>query len=550
MPKHNHPILYPTMVIVIFALVVVLTSVRLSPATEIETRHLQAWEDALDSSISSPASSFGIYAYRSAAVQRPEVFLQADALVSETLEDLPGSRLSYRSTDVRDVELYLRLARRQNKGGAFDWGIVSITPDSIFDSKSNSPRSAIDWANLRIPSIAVLLKAATPRLTTLESSLLRFSQLTRTWGRGADIYVVIDRDGVGYLATDTSLCAAGLSNRSVVDWKSVSPVLVFSRQSVFSALTGRDDRAHDTSLATILARLGSPAKLAFNADGRELVSRISQSTAMTDTSALRLAVLIASGLTDHHQPRVANAWSEYAGADSQSVRCATILLKEAYYWGNRLSTISADLANVYQNRPLDEAMKLVQDRYISLAGRRVSRSDSTDLRQEAWGCLWSYDLLQTVIDDNVRTRAGSSSSQASAMSAILDLAGIEHFQLGIKMADKQVPDQEWIFAASGRFQNNFGVWTEIPEGASGGSRSVTLMLSGFTLRGKSVELGTDVLCACFDALAIEEHFSRFTRQVQNANFATTDSAGEVVPLQKFLYGLAENRIPSISPSWP
>ncbi len=516
-------------------------------AVEADELHWRAWDQNLDSIGAVPAARYAFYAYRSLAVQHPEVYLAADRLVSEVLEDLPGGRLAYRSRDLRDIELYLRLARRELKSGSFTWGMMSMVTDSVYDE---SPvRSSSDWLELRAPSVAILLKADSPRLSTLESALLRFTQFSRTRPYEGS-FIVLDKKGVGYLATDSGLWVAGLSQRRVADWKDVSPVLVFNERAVFSSLVGRDDRSGDSLLASLMDRLGKPAEIGFGSKESARLARLRRATSLPTVESRRLSVLAAAGLTDYHHPRVAAAWQEYLGADSASLACAVLCLDQVYFWANRLSTYAAKLAVQLSRTEILAAAKTVDSTYLDWVGRRVNPQDTSDLRVEAWGCLWSYDLMLSLIDDNARTRAGSSSSQALAMSAALDLAGVEHFQLGVLMGDKQIADQAWLIAANGKLQFNLGVWNRVPDTLTQGNRPASLLISGFALRGESVRVAKDVFCASVSSLAVTEQFTRMVRSMPLASMSVIVPTGEVTPAQKFLLALGADQYSPGAAVWP
>jgi hypothetical protein len=422
--------------------------------------------------------------------------------------------------------------------------------DSIYDPKSKP--SGRDWLEVRAPSVAVLLKSERAHLTTLESAILRYSQYAASQPDGADnLYVVVDRNGAGYLAADTLLWSAGMTSRPVEKWKNVSPVLVFSRHAVFSMLTGRDDRAQAPSLATLLERLGRPAKVELGSDGTRLVEGLRQVSALTDSTSRRLATIVASGLVDMSQPRVDSAWSELSQNERETQPCGSLLIEEAYFWANRLSAETAKLAAKFEDRDLAAALDSVQSAYLERAGRRLSSNDdSADGAREAWGCLWSYDLLQTVIDDNIRTRAGSSSSQASAMSAALDLAGIEHFQLAIRKGDLEIPDQEWLIVGGDKYQYNFGIWTRLPDALPAGKRAPNVLISGLTLRGLPVRIMPGQICSRLDYLTVAERFTRATRQLPLAVVSIATPSGEVLPAQKFLLDLADERFEFKPTAWP
>lgn len=517
-------------------------------APDAKSLNERAWDENLGAVANAPAAAYGFYAYRSLAVTHPEVYLEADRFVADVLEGMPGSRLAYRSHNARDIELFLRLARRETKGGTFSLGMTTLTPDSIYDTQS--PRSSLDWLVLRAPSIAVILKSHSAHLTTLDAALLRYAQLTRSGHLSADAFVVVDRKGAGYLATDTTLWLAGLSNRAVKNWQDISPVLVFNRRAVFSAISGRDDRERDSALTVLMSRLDSPAKLSMESSDRDRAVRISQATALSDSTSRRLALLIASGLADRNQPNVNEAWSDSLLGELNSTNCRDLLLEEALFWGNRLSPKTAQLAAGLIDRPRAEAFGKIQEEYLSWAGRRVSPDDSNDTRTESWGCIWSYDLLQTGIDDNIMTRAGSSVSQASAMSAALDLAGVAHFQLGVRMGDKQIPDQQWLFADNGKYQFNLGIWTTVPDSLPQGARPTTLLITGFSIKGRSVRIGSGYFCSRMDDLAVGEHLSTIARQIPLATLALTVPSGEVTPFQKFLVELTGDHYQPVTPLWP
>jgi hypothetical protein len=519
-----------------------------SPASPADDLHWRAWDQCLDSAAILPAARLAFYVHRTVAVPHPEVYLQADELISDILENLPGSRLAYRSRDARDIEMYLRIARREMKGGAFGWGMMTVTPDSVYDARRiDEPRQ---WLDLRAPSAAVLLKSATERLSTFESALLRYNQLTRTGRFGDELFVVVDKDGRGYLASDTILWEAGFSDRPVKKPESVAPVLVFNRHAVFSALVDRDDRSADSALARVMARLGTPRKMSFDEADAARIERLKRVGALTDPMLARAARLHAAGLVDRGQPQVDSAWAAIGAAGDTVPSCATLTLLESLYWANRLSPWAAKLAVTAGADSLAASLPAVQTEYLQQAGRPVSPQDTANSAREAWGCLWSYDLIITTIDDIALTRAGSSYSQAAAMSAILDLAGLPSFQLSVRLGDKQIPDQEWVFAGEGRFQFNLGVWTTVPLSLPSGARPTVVLVSGFVARGRPVRIGLGAFCSALDDLGVGQEIGRIARQMPLASLMVQPPTGEVCSMQRFIAELTEGRHRSRHPVWP
>jgi hypothetical protein len=426
--------------------------------------------------------------------------------------------------------------------------MFAITPDSIYDA--GSPRTAQDWFDMRAPSVAILLRAASPRLSTFECALLRHSQLTRTGVFSDDLFVAVDKDGVGYLATDSSLWIAGLSNRPVKHWGKVRPVLVLGKKSVFSVLSNRDDRATDPHLDRILTRLGKPAKLSFGKDDKRRLSQLQNTTALGDSSSVALAALLAAGMSDHTQQAVETSWADYLKGASKCPSCASLMLNQAVFWANRLSRRTAELAASIGPNLLIGTLSVAEEKYLDWVGRRVNPRDSSDMSMEAWGGIWSYDLLTTTIDDNARTKAGSSASQAMAMSAALDLAGIEHYQLGVRLGDLQVPDQQWLFADNGGFQFNFGIWRGISDTLSQGRRQATLLATGYTVRGVTTRIEHDGFCSPLDPLTILGHLTRISRELPHASLAFVPPNGQPTTLQNILAALTDEYLVPTSCPWP
>lgn len=537
------------LVIAGFGLLIVLVP-RTVVASSAELLHRAAWDSSLAWSGQIRAIPFSYYAYRTWAVPHPEVYLQADRLFSEVVENLPGSRIAYRTRDVRNLDLYQRMARRELKGASFAWSYWAIAPDSVLDPPPGRAGGGEPWLDRRLPSAAVLLRAVSAHLTTAEAAVMNYTRLRRL-GRGSDsLFVIIDGAGRGYLTDDSILRIGGVGEPMAGEWSAIAPAVVFNEHSAFYPLFGRDDRPLDPALAHLLRRLGPPAALDFSAQDLSRLSQLRRVAALPDTLSARLAVLVSAGLVDITNPQVRAAWVEYLGTDdSASLACAVGMVEEATFWADRLSPRTAELASLASADSLPAALADMQDQYLSWCGRRVNPTDSGDMRREAWGVLWSYGLHETVFDDMIRTRAGSGVSQGTATSAALDLAGRPHFGLLVQGGKNDVPDQDWVLAGGGRFQFNLGVWTRLPDVATT-VRRVAVIAVGYTTPGHWVRFIGKACCADIDPLTVAGDIARINEMMPLAALTFQLGPDATMPYRDLAAGLTAGELARRNLPWP
>lgn len=514
-------------------------------ARSAEAMHWEAWDAALADAPSDPAVRFAFYAYRTLAVAHPEVYLQADRLFSEIIENLPGSWAAYVQRDIRDFDFFRMIERGENKGRPFSWRDWRVIPDSILDAGGGKPD---DWLDRRCPSVAILLRAASPRLSTLEGAVLRYTQ-TRRARRSADgLFVVIDGAGRGFLIEDTLVRLGGF--HSFDDGLSaIAPVLVFNEHSVYYPLFGRDDRNGSADLRRLLSALGPPATLDLSTRDLRRISSLRVSSTLADTDSYRFAVRVASGFHGIGNRVVNEKWSAFRGdAPAPAEACITLALAKVYFHSNRLSPISAALAAQALEGELATRLGDLETEYLARCGRRIAPHDSSDTRMEAWGILWSYGLLAVGIDDLARTRAGEGHSQAWAMAAILNLANIPYTAVLVSGKRADAPDQEWLLADQGRYQYTLGTWNEvrIPEGKV---RRRALILNGYSFSGRRVHFSSRGCCADVGGLTIAGDLTRLTAMFPMWNLRFTSPSGPM-SLEQLSSDLVNDEMQIDQWQWP
>jgi hypothetical protein len=519
---------------------------RLEAAPTVESIRWSAWDRCLDSAQAQPAGRYAFYLYRTLAVPHPEIYLDADHLFSDVIRDLPGAGMAYSSKGTRDIRLYKTLAHRMQLGRGFGWGDWRIQPDSIYDSDKDRKTA---WFDRRLPSVGVLLKTASPRLSTAETAVMRYAQLRSGLGDSTHLYVIIDAKGAGYLASDTALWLAGLPDRAVRDWASVKPALVFNETSVYYPLFARDDRETDSTLRALVARLGASTSPALSKEEQARLERLRTALALPDSTSHRLAVLLAAGLTDVKQPRVDAAWQEYLGSSpEEDAPCGTVLVREALLRANALSPFTASQALSLLSLPFDSAICATEFAYQTRMGNTAWTKFTSADSSELWGILWSFDLFEMVVDDNIRTRAGSAFAQGSPMAAALDLAGIKLFQASLRSSKSVAPSNDWVVTSDGRYRYNLGHWTRLPQYPRA---KLTLLLNGFVSNGRAVVIDSAAYCSGLPDLEVAQELTEIeSKLADKANLFVIPPHGAMMLLGRFAADLAANLHRSISPAWP
>lgn len=447
--------------------------------------HWAAWDTLQAQAEVIPALRYAFYAYRTFSVPYPEIYLKSDSLFSEVVEHLPGSQAAYFDRDGRNLELYRQLQRGEGKGGAFSWTLWSILPDSIFDTEDSTLSTS--WLDRRLPSAAVLLRATSRRLSTAEAAAMIYTQMRRTGKPDTALFVIIDTQGRGYLLIDSSVVSPRSLSGLPDGGRSISPAIVFNERAVYYPLFGRDDRSVYPALARAVEKLGAGGSPRMTAAEKVRAGRMRTVAELPNEQAKLLAAIVAFGGVGTYDKTLQKAWAQCLRrpADSIPLGCESGMVRTAVYWADQLSAPVAQLTELSRPKDLAGSLSAFQVRFLELCGRPVAFPGRSQKSLEAWGNLWSYELIDISFDDIIRTRSGQGSSQALAMSAVLDLVGVPYYRLEVNEGRRKVPDQHWIITDHGRWQFNLGVWTRVADTMSSG-RNLPLVLASYGTGGRWV----------------------------------------------------------------
>ena len=520
-----------------------------SPGLNADSIHWAAWDSVLEMADHVPAVQYAFYAYHTLAVPKPEIYLKSDALFSDIVGSIPGSQAALDDRDPRNLALYRRLQRGEQKGPPFTWAQWFFTPASVHDSMPAA--GGVSWLDRRLPSAAVLLRCASPGLSSVEASALLYTQLRQIGRPDTSLFVIVDTAGRGFLADGSDI----ISPKTALPWegdpKTIVPVLVFNERVALYPLFERDDRPADTALGCVVAKLGSPALPHLTLLDRIRLQKLRVAAVLPTQRSQDLAVIAACGAVGMYNPKLAEAWVACTGDTLGVSGREKSTVRSTLYWADRLSRSAAEVAALGDSGTFASSAARWEKRYLKLCGRmatvdgRVTNPD----RFEAWGGLWARGLIDISFDDIIRTRAGPGSSQALAMSAILGILGHPYFRLEIDPGGAAIPDQNWVIAEQGKWQFNLGAWTPVQDTLPTQRRLPLLMLS-YGIGGSCVTFDSTGIDGDVDALMLASDLTEMTRTLRNSILHVPGMGGLTEPLGEVMMRFDNNQVSLRPLPWP
>jgi hypothetical protein len=551
-----------------------ITPVKLATAQDANTLHWTAWDNALAAIETDPAQRYAYYAYRTLAVPHPEVYLQADALFSSIIEQMPGSRAAFKGADVRNLELFHRLLEGKQEGPSFNWRMWVPTSDSIYDASHLA--SGLSWLDRRVASAAVLLTAQSPQMSTAEAAMMRYTQMRRGGESDSALFIVIDADGHGYLAQDGLLLSVQTGRDWAGDSAGIIPALVFNERFVFYPLYARDDRTKSAALARVAGMFAVPSCPVLSAEDSMRTARLARAAALPTPESKQLALLSAIGGIGLEQETIGHEWEELLGHEKyaeqselqhdsahhdhdhfgqskhtgiEPLGCEKGMLRSVCYRANRLSPHTALLASLVPDVPFDSAAILWEKQYLAWCGRRVNPRDTVKQEYEAGGYLWAFELLEITFDDIIRTRAGAGSSQALAMAAALDLLEIPNMRVEIDPGDEKQPSQHWVLADGGRWQFNYGSWRRVG-GQTGTASRRPMLINSYGVEDRWAHLIIPSLYTDAEPLTVSEDLTRLAVMMPSVAPVLRSGVQNIMRFAEFMRQMGEDRVEWRPLPWP
>jgi hypothetical protein len=200
-------------------------------------------------------------------------------------------------------------------------------------------------------------------------------------------------------------------------------ILIFSQESVWYPLMGRDDRAKDKVLNTLVSKYSTgiqrPDLTEFES---RMISALSTVTILEDSRQVLLAAISAAhtegtGVAQHVRfPSFWTAWRKLGIPGT-----ALGLFQEIYRRANYLSPIAAYLAAVSDQFIGEEGLQAMTKEYLKYT--------ATPGMPYAHGHTWVCMLNGLTIDECYRTQAGHCVWQSASLGAVLDLLAIDNYTI-------------------------------------------------------------------------------------------------------------------------
>jgi len=526
----------------------IFTPFKSASALDADTMHWAAWDSALAVSESTPAQRYAFYAYRTLAVPHPEIYLQADAVFSSIVESMPGSRVAFKGANVRDLELFRRLLNGEQQGPSFDWRMWVPLADSIYDSPAEN--SAMSWLDHRVASAAVLLTAPSPRMSTAEAAMMRYTQLRRSGTADSSLFVIVDINGHGYLANDGVLISPQTGRAWGGDASMLVPALVFNERFVVYPLFGRDDRLKSASLAKLMNSLAAKAQPPMSEADSTRAAHLRTAAALPNRHSLELARISALGALGLANQTIRTMWSTMLGqSEPTQLGCEQGMLRLIIYRANLLSRHTATLAAAGPDTPFDSAAAAWERLYLSWGGRLVNPRDTANQVYEAGGYLWAFELLELSFDDIIRTRSGSGASQSLAMAAALDMRGVPNMRVEIDPGDDAMPNQHWILCENGNWQFNFGHWKRVQPPDDSPNR-FPMIINSCGVTDRWSHLIFPYLYSNTDPFTITEELTRLSVIMPRVSLMIRTGEKSSVTFAEFMRQMTDDRLEWHDLPWP
>lgn len=427
--------------------------------------HEDGWRKTLSQAKGGGPAKYGIYGSRILAVPHPEVYLQADALFWQIATTVPGFKDAYGISDAADM-YNMQWSRAIEEGLSLSrpliWDDIPSDEYSVVRSRSAYPARYpfLPFLDRRMLPLAVSLKVWRNHVLPPEMAEHYYFRAKSQGADPAELFIVVCDDDTAYLARDGELLS--MATRRPTEAPTGRPVLVFNESVVWFPLMGRDDRGQSPALASLVARCAAePGLPELTEQERAFADALKSAGALKDhrqVDMAMLAALRANGI-DHDpyiqvwersviEPEVDHPWL-----------CDRKLgiIRECDRYANYFSPIAAYLAALVTTAKSQETgIRVMAGEYLKYAG--VVRDDERGAgnwkrpgRLEAWGHVWYCPLMEYTIDDAYRAAGGHCVSQSMSLSAVLELAGVDHYVTHFNRGGVGTTSHHFVSSADGKF---------------------------------------------------------------------------------------------------
>ena len=410
--------------------------VRAQRAMEI---HEQAVEMVLDKAERDSHYKYAIYTSRTLMVKHPEIYLKADGLFLETVQNNDGFKKSYEITSVNDPYLLGNALT----GPPFSFDLVDFTKYHVIESSAMYPEDYpfLPYVDRRLLTMTVTLKPVGNRVTQLAKAEQHYFALKESGATADLMYLIYCDNENAYLYHQGALISAlDLEETERIEG---NPILVFNESNVWYPLMGRDDTGANAALRNVVEQYATGVALPELTDSEaEMVARFAEMTAL-EPSQVNMAIIAASRNWRFHRFAYEPFRSIWGGADIRNFQlhhpnAHISLLHDLILKSNHLSPIAAYLAAITEEIEEQEKIEALCREYL----RHASPPEYSGM---AHGHIWVCGIMEFNIEDSYYAHGGCCTTQAANVKASLDLAGFASYWIHAVAAESPVNGHSHVY---------------------------------------------------------------------------------------------------------
>lgn len=390
--------------------------------------HKSAWLLVVDAARTDPYYKYALYASRVLAVSHPEVYLKADSMFLDAVDNTPLTQAVVRdiapvlTLSTFDID-FVELSGYHTMSTADFYGDTPVLP--YLDRRAFSLSSTVRRFDLRHELIL-----DQDKITQLNKAVLYYLKVKREVN-AADTYLIYcDNENAYIYCHDSILWAETLKEAPIAG----NPVLIFNEDFVWYPLMDRDDTGKDSTLKDIVHTFSTDVQTpALDPLEEELIEDLKGVTALDDESQYTMAILSASKTSAYYgfdngfttNESIAEKWLHvFPQADRSFFSVIPphpaggvddAVINEVIKRANYVSPLTAYLAAVVSEGSGEERMGALSSSYQEMGF--------------SWCCLWTLGMDGFTIDEAFYTKGGTCQVHAYNIASVLDVAGIGNYIL-------------------------------------------------------------------------------------------------------------------------
>ena len=420
------------------------------PVTPMDV-HTRVWRERAENAPKDPFDRYAFYTSRSIFVRHPEIYLRADRRFHKHVSSVPGYHNAYLEDDRESREFLPHSQYYRSAPFSLDLFPWDKTKTVTSYSRLLPDRYPfLPVLDTRMLPCATTLKTTNKTVTELEMAAIRFLKACEQSGSSDDVFVLYSEDGLAWVWHDSALYCAATGKQ--VEGTKGKIILVMNDRTAWYPLMKRTEA--DARLTAVLQALGLRAEECvpkLTQEEQALLPKVAKATALSSSKQEAAATIAAVRSTGRYTRwfEFHTLWDEIMPASKERAWQYYGFMEQFMIRAKSLSPIVAYMASCATNVEGYNKILSIDREWIDLA--------ALPNRNYVWGHLWDECLVEYTVDESARMNAAHCMAQACIISAVLELADIDHYLLEGEVPGSHhyvfVPDFEFTFD-NGKLQSS------------------------------------------------------------------------------------------------